>query len=68
MENIIRKDPTKLRMVEYYMKVAGLTSKLSRARRLQVGCIIVKDGAIISQGWNGTPEGFDNNCEDEVWI
>ncbi len=47
------------------MEVAERTATLSRARRLQVGCIIVKDDAIISQGWNGTPKGFDNNCENE---
>ena len=54
------------RLVEYYMNVADVTAKLSRAKRLQVGCIVVKDDAIISQGWNGTPRGFDNNCEDEI--
>ena len=36
---------------------------LSKARRKKVGCLIVKDGAIISDGYNGTPKGFDNNCE-----
>jgi dCMP deaminase len=38
---------------------------MSRAVRLQVGCIIVKDDNIISFSWNGTPRGWDNNCEDE---
>lgn len=38
---------------------------LSRARRRKVGCLIVKDGMIISDGFNGTPSGFDNNCEYE---
>lgn len=56
----------KPRMVEYYMKVAELTAGLSRARRLQVGCVIVKEDNIISFGWNGTPPGWDNNCEDPV--
>lgn len=54
------------RIVDYYMKVAETTATLSRARRLQVGCIVVKGDAIISQGWNGTPRGFDNTCEHEV--
>ena len=36
---------------------------MSSAKRKQVGCIIVKDGQIISDGYNGTPIGFDNNCE-----
>jgi len=33
---------------------------------MKVGCLIVKDGSIISDGFNGTPKGFDNNCEDEI--
>ena len=41
-------------------------SKLSYARRHKVGCLIVKNNQIISDGYNGTPKGFDNNCEDEV--
>lgn len=53
------------RMIKYYMEVAHHTAKLSRARRLQVGCVVIKDDAIISHGWNGTPKGFDNNCENE---
>ncbi len=47
----------------YYIKIAKQTAKLSRAKKLQVGCLIVKDGCIISQSWNGTPSGFDNECE-----
>jgi dCMP deaminase len=38
-------------------------SSLSRARRKKVGCLIVKEGTIIADGFNGTPTGFDNNCE-----
>lgn len=49
------------------MEVAELTAKLSRAQRLQVGCVIVRDDNIISFGWNGTPPGWDNNCEDTIW-
>lgn len=55
----------KLRMINYYMKIAEITAELSRARRLQVGCVIVKNDNIVSFGWNGTPPGWDNNCEDE---
>ena len=40
-------------------------SKLSQCKRKQVGALIVKDRMIISDGYNGTPSGFDNNCEDE---
>ena len=43
--------------------MAKCWAKLSRAQRKQVGCLIVKDGAIISDGYNGTPSGFDNTCE-----
>ena len=43
--------------------MAHTWSSLSRATRKKVGCLIVKDGAIISDGYNGTPKGFDNQCE-----
>jgi len=46
-----------------YLDMAKRWSKLSKAVRKKVGCIIVKNGAIISDGYNGTPKGFDNNCE-----
>ena len=46
-----------------YMKMAQDWATLSKAKRKQVGCLIVKDGAIISDGYNGTPHGFDNVCE-----
>ena len=40
-------------------------AKLSHCTRKQVGALIVKDGMIISDGYNGTPTGFPNTCEDE---
>ena len=46
-----------------YLDMAQIWSNLSKARRKKVGCLIVKDGSIISDGYNGTPRGFDNNCE-----
>lgn len=46
-----------------HMESARTYSKLSSARRLQVGCVIVKDNRIISIGYNGMPSGWDNNCE-----
>jgi len=49
-----------------YMKTAQTFAELSHARRLQVGCIIVKDDRIISIGYNGMPAGWDNNCEHEM--
>lgn len=47
-----------------YIQMARQWSSLSKAKRLQVGCLIVKDGSIIADGYNGTPKGFDNQCED----
>ena len=48
------------------MKTAETFAGLSHARRLHVGCIVVKDDRIISIGYNGMPAGWDNNCEDEI--
>jgi len=47
-----------------YLKMAKEWSKLSHCKRKQVGALIVKDKMIISDGYNGTPSGFDNCCED----
>ena len=48
-----------------YLRMASEWGKLSHCKRKQVGAIIVKDRMIISDGYNGTPTGFDNFCEDE---
>ena len=48
-----------------YLKMAEEWSKLSHCKRKQVGSLIVKDKTIISDGYNGTPTGFENFCEDE---
>lgn len=48
---------------KYYIKAAQLCAKNSYAVKLQVGAIIVKDGQIMSDGFNGTPCGFENKCE-----
>lgn len=48
-----------------YLKIAREWSQLSYCKRKQVGAIIVRDKMIISDGYNGTPSGFDNCCEDE---
>ena len=45
------------------MDIADRVAKMSYAQRLQVGAVIVKDGRIISMGFNGMPAGWDNNCE-----
>jgi dCMP deaminase len=46
-----------------YLDMTERWAELSKARRKKAGCLIVKDGAIISDGYNGTPSGFNNNCE-----
>lgn len=57
----------KKKFVDYFMSIAELTSKLSYAKRLQVGAVIVKGNQIIGTGYNGMPTGWDNNCEDIEW-
>ncbi|WP_430410724.1 deoxycytidylate deaminase [Kordia sp.] len=48
-----------------YLRMAKEWGKLSYCKRKQVGAIVVKDRMIISDGYNGTPSGFENFCEDE---
>ncbi|WP_324720357.1 deoxycytidylate deaminase [Salinimicrobium sp. HB62] len=48
-----------------YLRIAREWGKLSHCNRKQVGALIVKDRMIISDGYNGTPTGFENPCEDE---
>ncbi len=48
-----------------YLRIAKEWSRLSYCKRKQVGAIIVKDRMIISDGYNGTPSGFENCCEDD---
>jgi len=50
---------------KHYLEMAAVWSKNSYCKRRQVGALIVKDKMIISDGFNGTPEGFENECEDE---
>ncbi len=67
MENVFIKydDPQKQeRYDRAYLRMALEWAKLSHCRRRQVGALIVKDGQIIADGYNGTPSGFDNTCED----
>ncbi|NMH27774.1 deoxycytidylate deaminase [Flavobacterium silvaticum] len=47
-----------------YLRIAREWGQLSYCNRKKVGAIIVKDRMIISDGYNGTPSGFENNCED----
>lgn len=48
-----------------YLRIAKEWGQLSYCQRKKVGAIIVKDKMIISDGYNGTPSGFENCCEDE---
>jgi len=49
-----------------YLKMAMEWAKLSYCKRRKVGALIVKERMIISDGYNGTPSGFENCCEDEA--
>lgn len=48
-----------------YLEMAQIWSELSHAKRTKVGAILVKDNTIIADGYNGTPQGFENDCEDK---
>ena len=56
--------PKELKYHKTYLKMAVEWSTLSCCNRKKVGALIVKDGTIISDGFNGTPKGFPNDCED----
>jgi len=58
----------KEKFIQAHMKAAEVYAELSTAKRLQVGCVIVKDNTIIGIGYNGMPSGWDNNCEDVEYI
>ncbi|MDA8591519.1 dCMP deaminase family protein [Flavobacteriaceae bacterium] len=58
-------DNKQLKYDKAYLRMAREWAKLSYCHRKQVGAIIVKDRMIISDGYNGTPTGFENFCEDE---
>ncbi len=60
------KDQMKLNKYDKaYLKIAKEWGQLSYCQRKKVGAIIVKDKMIISDGYNGTPSGFENCCEDQ---
>ena len=51
---------------ERYLRMARIWAENSYCKRRQVGALIVKDKSIISDGYNGTPSGFENICEDDT--
>jgi dCMP deaminase len=53
------------KFINLYLDIAKRVSAMSTAKKLNVGAIVVKDNRIISLGYNGTPSGWDNNCEEE---
>ena len=56
----------KLAFDKRYLRMAQIWAENSYAIRRQVGCLIVKDNSIISDGYNGTPSGFENVCENAI--
>jgi dCMP deaminase len=54
-----------LKLDKRYLRMATVWAENSYCKRRQVGALIVKDKMIISDGYNGTPSGFENRCEDE---
>ena len=58
----------KQKWIDAFMDTAERFAQLSSAVRLQVGAVVVKDNRIISIGYNGTPSGWDNLCEDLVQL
>ena len=58
----------KQKWIDAYMNTAERFAQLSSAKRLKVGAVVVKDHRIISIGYNGTPSGWDNACENVVQL
>lgn len=56
------------KFIDYYMRMAELTAGLSSAVRLKVGTVIVRDHKILAAGYNGTPSGWSNECEDREYM
>lgn len=61
---IVERDEKQRRYDRAYLRMAREWAALSHCRRKQVGALIVRDGMIVSDGYNGTPSGFPNACED----
>ena len=62
MSDIINKQ---IELDKRYLRMASIWAESSYCKRRQVGALIVKDKMIISDGYNGTPSGFENVCEDD---
>ena len=60
-----KKEESQHKFDKHYLEMAAIWAKNSYCKRRQVGALLVKDKMIISDGFNGTPSGFENQCEDE---
>ena len=60
-----QKEDRQRKFDKHYLEMAAIWAKNSYCKRRQVGALLVKDKMIISDGFNGTPAGFENQCEDE---
>lgn len=63
-DSIVERSKRLLEKQKVFMNVAYEIAQLSRANRKKVGAVILKDSRIIATGYNGTPPGYDNTCED----
>ena len=59
------KEKKQVEVDKKYLRMAGIWAENSYCKRRKVGALLVKDQMIISDGYNGTPSGFENVCEDE---
>ncbi|MDR1745881.1 MAG: dCMP deaminase family protein [Tannerella sp.] len=62
---MVKSEDKQLAIDRRYLRMAGIWAENSYCKRRQVGALIVKEQMIISDGYNGTPSGFENICEDE---
>lgn len=60
----VHPEPKQIEKDVIYLEMASIWGKNSKCNRLKVGCLITKNKSIISDGYNGTPMGFPNICED----
>lgn len=60
--------PNQAKLDALYIDLASRIALMSHASRSKVGGVLVKDNNIISYGWNGTPAGMDNECEEKEWM
>lgn len=66
---MIAKQDKKQNLLDYrYLRMARIWAENSYCQRRQVGALVVKNKMIISDGYNGTPSGFENICEDEAGV